>query len=403
MELTPFTEKQKESLRFALKPEYKQPILIWPGSIRSGKTYGCVFGQLLRSLKFTNKHFIIAGRNVNSVERNILPYLREFAAALGIPVVPVRSKNVLRVQSNEFHLFGANTERSQDPLQGMTAAGALLDEAALMPKSFLMQVIGRCSVPGAKIFMTLNKTSPFHWVKTDIYDKRHELNALVIESTLDDNPNISEETKQLYRSTLTGHFGRRMLDNEWAAASGLVFPNYRIVDTPDPEFTRIEVGMDWGMSTITAAVLFGKKKTDGRWRAFREYYHSGELTTDQHADRLLGICPNPTIVHIDSRAPMMISALRKKGYKVRKGSHDLLTGIQVMDSAMERGDLEIHKRCKNFCAEVTSIAWDERAQEKGEDKPTRGDDHACDSGRYFAYKKWPPRGKNIPVAKPRGM
>ena len=41
-------------------------------------------------------------------------------------------------------------------MQGLTAAGAYADEAALFPRSFVDQMIGRCSVTGAKIWMNCN-------------------------------------------------------------------------------------------------------------------------------------------------------------------------------------------------------------------------------------------------------
>ena len=40
-------------------------------------------------------------------------------------------------------------------VQGITAAGALLDEVVLMPESFVNQVLARCSVRGLSIGLTV--------------------------------------------------------------------------------------------------------------------------------------------------------------------------------------------------------------------------------------------------------
>ena len=70
-----------------------------------------------------------------------------------------RSENYLIIGSNTYYMYDANNEASQDKLQGLTAAGALADEVALFPQNFIDQMIGRCSVDGAKIFMQPPKPS----------------------------------------------------------------------------------------------------------------------------------------------------------------------------------------------------------------------------------------------------
>lgn len=45
-------------------------------------------------------------------------------------------------------------------IQGRTLAGVLLDEVALMPRSFVEQALTRCSVDGAKLWFSCNPDSP---------------------------------------------------------------------------------------------------------------------------------------------------------------------------------------------------------------------------------------------------
>ena len=42
----------------------------------------------------------------------------------------------------------------------------------------------------------------------------------------------------------------------------------------------------------------------------------------------------------------------------------------------------IHPRCKHLIDEIQGYAWDPKAQERGEDKPVKTNDHACDALRY---------------------
>lgn len=73
---------------------------------------------------------------------------------IGMTVRERRSEHLLLVRfhghENRFLLFGGRDESSAALIQGSTLAGVLLDETALMPRSFVEQAIARCSVPGSR-------------------------------------------------------------------------------------------------------------------------------------------------------------------------------------------------------------------------------------------------------------
>lgn len=60
-------------------------------------------------------------------------------------------------------LFGGRDESSYALIQGMTLAGVLFDEVALMPRSFVEQALARCSVAGSRFWFNCNPESPSHW------------------------------------------------------------------------------------------------------------------------------------------------------------------------------------------------------------------------------------------------
>ena len=410
-ELLPvFSVPQKRALRFCLKEP--EQVLLWPGSIRSGKTFSCAWSLFLYSMKFQNKQFILGGRTVASIYRNIRPYLEMAANHFGINIKTVQSKEVLLIGANEFHCFGANNEKSQDAMQGMTAQGALLDEAPLLPESFIKQAIARCSEPEAKIMMTMNKTSPFHWIKTEWVDRAEEKGITVIESDLSAAHWLTDRTKQMYDSLLTGYHGKRMLLNEWAAAEGLCYSNYESAIRPcevDAPITYVSV--DWGMAHITAALAFKALPKDPDNRSRRrymcsgEYYEKGEYPVEYHAEKIVAqFCEDNPRVYVDPSAIPLKTALRKAGAHVASARNDLIPGIAVTDAALARQDILLDPELTpNLIAELSNLVWDPKAQEKGEDKPIRGNDHAADCLRYFAYKRYPPKGLNAPVSKPRGL
>ena len=83
---------------------------------------------------------------MGALKRNVVKPLLQILTAWGWKVIIIiRSENFIEIGSNTYYMYGANTEASQDALQGLTAAGAYADEAALFPRSFIEQMIGRCS------------------------------------------------------------------------------------------------------------------------------------------------------------------------------------------------------------------------------------------------------------------
>ena len=87
--------------------------------------------------------------------------------AMGMTAVEVASKNYMDVsfcgRKNRFYYFGGRDEGSPSLIQGVTRAGVLLDEAALMPRSFIEQAVARCSVAGSKLWFNCNPEGPMHW------------------------------------------------------------------------------------------------------------------------------------------------------------------------------------------------------------------------------------------------
>ena len=125
--------------------------ILCDGAVRSGKTLSMVVGFFLWSMgTFSGKTFAICGKTVGSLRRNIVGNLEDWLGEL-FSIREYRSENKLVVsdhtgRENTYYLFGGRDESSCKLIQGITLAGVLLDEAALMPKSFVEQACARCYI-----------------------------------------------------------------------------------------------------------------------------------------------------------------------------------------------------------------------------------------------------------------
>lgn len=408
----PFSNKQMR-LQYWWHPDsphHDKDMIICDGSIRAGKTVAMIDSFLtFATTTFRHENFIIAGRSMGAVKRNILEPMFQILTAKNIDYHYHMSGDPhVVIGTNKFYLFGASNEASQDTLQGLTAAGSYLDEVALMPESFINQAIGRCSVEGAKIFLNCNPEGPYHWFKTDFIDKAEEKKIYRLHFTMEDNPSLSEKVKERYRRMFSGVFYDRMIRGLWVAAEGLIYSMFdekQHVITETPTFDDYVIGVDYGTNNPTAFVLFGiKYDSDGlnQYYILDEYYQNGrkdgQRTVSQHyadlerfvlnSDALKGIKQNPLnlTLYVDPSAAAFKAEVNQNGkFAVKDAVNDVVNGIQTVQSMISSSNLYVHERCKDVRKEFASYVWDEKSADKGIDKPIKEHDHALDAVRYVIY------------------
>lgn len=209
----------------------RNDFVIADGAIRSGKTIAMIIGFLIWSQEmFTGQSFILAGKTMGALKKNVIRPMLQILEAWGWPYEYIRSGTDARLEigSNTYYLYGANTEAAQDALQGLTAAGAYADEAALFPRSFLDQMIGRCSVEGAKIWMNCNPGNPHNYIKVEFLDQAQKKRVYHLHFTMDDNLTLSPQIKARYKRAWApgSMFYKRYILGMWVAADGLIYQQF---------------------------------------------------------------------------------------------------------------------------------------------------------------------------------
>ena len=88
---------------------------------------------------------------------------------------------------------------------------------------------------------------------------------------------------------------------------------------------------------------------------------------------------------MDPSAASFIAELKKRGYRVKKAVNNVLDGIRFFASLLQEPNVKISTECEMTLKEFSSYVWDEKAADRGEDKPVKVFDHAMDAVRYFGY------------------
>lgn len=367
--------------------------ILCDGAVRSGKTVSMVVGFFLWSMaNFSGQTFAICGKTVGALHRNITDHLEDWLGGL-FQFHRVYSQNKLVVsdgagRENTYYLFGGRDESSGQLIQGITLAGVLMDEAALMPCSFVEQACARCSVEGSKLWFNCNPEGPEHWLYRQWIQKAKEKHLLHLHFTMDDNPSLAPQIRKRYENLYTGLFYRRFVLGQWCMAEGLVydFSEEKHVALPPAPGGRYYISVDYGTRNPFSAGLW--QVVGGRAWRIREYYHNGResgrmLTDEEYYEQLEALAEGVFVeqVIVDPSAASFIATIRHHGkFSVRKAKNEVLPGIRWVATLLKAEVLAICPDCKDSIREFGLYRWEE---DGSNDRVIKENDHAMDDIRYF--------------------
>lgn len=296
----PFSKKQKKILTWWL-PESgvsEHDGIIADGAIRSGKTVSMALSFVMWSMEtFSQQNFGLCGKTIGSFRRNVLAVLKLMLLSDGYKFKDHRADNLLEVRKNGvtnfYYIFGGKDERSQDLIQGITLAGVLFDEVALMPESFVNQATGRCSVEGSKFWFNCNPQAPAHFFKKEWIDRAEERNLLYLHFTMDDNLSLSEKMKARYRMQYSGVFFKRYILGLWVAAEGVIYDlfadeeeRFILREEDIPEIRYAVIGVDFGGTGSAHSFTLTGFTHDWSVVVLDEYHHNNKTHGRLSPERL---------------------------------------------------------------------------------------------------------------------
>ena len=392
-----FSPKQRTAMTWWMpgSPYEKKEALICDGSVRAGKTLAMGLGFFTWSMAcFQNCQFGICGKTIASLRRNVLAEILPRLQTLGAVCREKRSENLLTVRflghTNRFYIFGGRDESSASLIQGITFAGVLLDEAALMPRSFVEQACARCSVAGSRLWFNCNPAGPGHWFYRTWILEAEKRNCLRLHFTMEDNPSLTEEIRERYRRMYSGVFYRRFFLGEWAPAEGRVYDFFEpemAKPVPPGPWEQWYISCDYGTVNPTSMGLWGKQ--GGVWYRVKEYYYDSRRTmqhkTDEEYARALAELAGDrtvTAVIVDPSAASFIETIRRKGWRVIRAENEVLSGIRLTSDCLKTGKIVICQGCEDCLREMEEYVWD--LSSRNRDRVRKEKDHAMDDMRYFA-------------------
>jgi PBSX family phage terminase large subunit len=382
----PLSEKQKRSFN-----EAKHRINIWCGSVRSGKSYAALLCFLDFCINGPPGLCAIVGRSERTIRQNVINMLSNFC---GGDIDYKIGYGEIQLYGRKVYVVGASDARAEGRILGATYAGALVDEATLLPENVWRTLLDRLSIPGARLFATTNPDSPFHWLKRDFLDRANELDIAYWDFHLEDNPSLDPIYVKNIKKENTGVWYKRRIEGLWTMAQGAVYSMFNqdrhVIDEIPGIASEYYIGVDHGQSNPTAFVMLGYNPTlyPNMWIE-KEYYWDSkkegrEKTVGQYAEDLKSFTGNLPIdgIFVDPSAAAFKTEVRSRfrDLPIVDANNNVLEGIGIHASLLNEGTLKIHSSCKNLIGEYTAYVWDDAWQLRGIDKPLKHFDH-CFSGQ----------------------
>jgi len=232
-----------------------------------------------------------------------------------------------------------------------------------------------------EVFLDYNPTAEF-WVQTELEDQEDAEKIILTykDNEALDNGIISQIEKNIKKAA-TSNYWKNWVDvyvnGVMGKLDGIVFGNWKQIDTIPEEARLIGIGLDFGYTNDPTAIIEVYKYNETR--ILNEVkYQTGLLNSD-----IAKILPMNIPVIADSAEPKSIDEIRRYGNGIMikgatKGRDSISYGIDVM----QREDYLVTKQSTNLIKELRSYCWDTDKTGKRLNKPIDHFNHAIDAIRY---------------------
>ena len=382
------------------------------GPFGCGKSYAdnIALGLLCMNTKPMDNDSVIAliGRTSQSCKRNICNSLSSNFGE-NFKVTKNREdgyeKDAL-LFGHKCLILGATDKTSEERIRGMNCYAILCDEVSLWREDTFNLVMGRLRGPIPEgwgqgwMRCSTNPASPKNYLKKRM-DKQIEENMKesdpgyikFIKWSAEDN--ITSGSK-LYYTNLKNLYKhnkallQRYVYGEWAAADGLVYPEFdesiHVIPYQELEgakYKEFYIGIDFGANHPMTAILIGIMPNNEHI-VIDEISERNILIKD-FIQKLVDMIGDKYIsaIFVDPSAKSLRNELHYGGFGnlVRKAKNDVLDGIEYIHQLFNANKLYISSKCTNLIEQFYVYQW----KDGSDCEVIKENDDLCDALRYACY------------------
>ena len=230
-----------------------------------------------------------------------------------------------------------------------------------------------------EVYLDFNPANEF-WVHTELKDEP-DSDFLIL--TYKDNEaldqsiveQIEKNRDKAKTSSYWANWWKVYGEGQLGMLEGVVFSNWKIIDTIPKEARLLGIGLDFGYTNDPTAIV--EVYAYNNQRIVNEIVYQNGLVNSEIAKRL----PKNVIVYADSSEPKSIEEIRRLGITIKgvtKGKDSINYGIDVM----QRQEYLITNQSVDLIKELRSYIWDTDKTGRRLNKPIDFNNHGIDALRY---------------------
>jgi phage terminase large subunit len=242
-----------------------------------------------------------------------------------------------------------------------------------------------------EIYLDFNPANEF-WVHTEL---KNEPDTDFVVLTYKDNEALDKGiVKEIEKNRLKGLTSSYWANwwnvyglGEMGSLQGVVFSNWKQIDTIPTEARLLGYGVDFGYTADPTSIV--EVYNYNGQRILNEICYQTGLVNTEIAKKL----QKNIIAYADSAEPKSVEEIRRTGQLIKgvtKGLDSVNFGIQIMQSQ----EYLVTSQSTNLIKELRSYCWDKDRSGKQINKPIANFNHAIDAVRYHEMESLG-KGKNF--------
>lgn len=354
----------------------KKRIKIVQGGTSAGKTYGILPILIDRAAKTPNTEISVVAESIPVLRRGALRDFLKIMKSINRFVDERYNKSLLKYEFSNGSFIEFFSADDASKLRGGRRSILYINEC----NSVSFESFNELSIRTKdEVFLDYNPTAEF-WVQTEL-EGQEDAEKIIL--TYKDNEAldegiISQIEKNIQKAATSNYWKnwvRVYVDGEMGQLEGVVFSNWKRIDTIPTEARLIGIGMDFGYTNDPTSIIEVYKLNETR--ILNEVtYQTGLLNSD-----IAKLLPKNVPVYADSAEPKSIADIQRYGITIKgvtKGRDSINYGIDVM----QREDYLVTSQSTNLIKELRSYCWDTDKTGKRLNKPIDNFNHAIDAVRY---------------------
>lgn len=354
----------------------KKRIKIIQGGTSAGKTYGILPILITKAATYPRLEISVVAESIPHLRRGALKDFLKIMKETGRYFDERFNKSLLRYEFANGSVIEFFSADDSSKLRGARRDVLYINECNNVTFESYNELAIRTK---KEVYLDFNPANEF-WVHKELKDEP-ESDFLIL--TYQDNEaldnsivtQIEKNREKAATSAYWANWWRVYGLGEIGSLEGVIFSNWKTIDTIPTEAKLVGIGLDFGYTNDPTAII-EIYNYNGQRIVNELKYQTGLLNSD-----IAKILPKHVIVYADSSEPKSIEEIRRYGITIKgvtKGKDSINYGIDVM----QRQNYLVTSNSTNLIKELRSYTWDVDKQGTRLNKPIDNFNHAIDALRY---------------------